>query len=183
MMDVVVWRREKRTELYAARAAMTAEQRHEAARKIAGGLDDHCIRHKPELIGLYWPIKYEPNLLAWACARVSSLRFCLPVVIARGRPLEYWHWMPGDAMQSGVWGIQIPARRDVATPDLMIAPLLGFDRDRYRLGNGGGYFDRTLAAHVDRPFLIGVGYESGALETIHPQPHDVPMDLIMTERS
>ena len=68
-------------------------------------------------------------------------------------------------------------------PDLMVAPLLGFDGDRYRLGNGGGYFDRTLAARVDRPFVIGVGYEAGALETIHPQPHDVPMDLIMTERS
>jgi 5-formyltetrahydrofolate cyclo-ligase len=76
MMDVVAWRREKRIELYTARKAMTAEQRHEAARRIAGRLDDHCIRRKPELVGLYWPIKYEPNLLAWA--RVSNLRFCLP---------------------------------------------------------------------------------------------------------
>jgi len=66
MTDVATWRRQKRTELYAARKAMTAEQRYEAARKIAIRLDDHCIRHKPELIGLYWPIKYEPNLLAWA---------------------------------------------------------------------------------------------------------------------
>ena len=86
-------------------------------------------------------------------------------------------------MQSGVWGIQIPARRDVVTPDLMIAPLLGFDRDRYRLGNGGGYFDRTLAARWDQPFVIGVGYALGELETIHPQAHDIPMDLILTERS
>jgi hypothetical protein len=64
-------------------------------------------------------------------------------------------------MRSGVWDIQVPASRDVVTPDLMIAPLLGFDRDRYRLGNGGGYFDRTLAARMDRPFVIGVGYASG----------------------
>ena len=53
--------------------------------------------------------------------------------------LEYWLWMPGDQTQSGVWGIQIPARREVVTPDLMIAPLLGFDRARYRLGNGRGH--------------------------------------------
>jgi 5-formyltetrahydrofolate cyclo-ligase len=85
-------------------------------------------------------------------------------------------------MQSGIWGIQIPAWRDSVLPDLMIAPLLGFDRDRYRRGNGG-YFDRTLGARVDRPFVIGVGYASGELQTIHPQAHDVPMDLILTERS
>jgi 5-formyltetrahydrofolate cyclo-ligase len=161
MMDVAAWRREKRVELYAARKAMTAEQRQEAARTIAVRLDDHCIRHKPELIGLYWPIKYEPNLLAWARARARSLQFCLPVVVSRGQPLEYWRWTPGDPMQSGVWEIQVPTRRDVVTPDLMVAPLLGFDRNRYRLGNGGGYFDRTLAARTDRPFVIGVGYATG----------------------
>jgi 5,10-methenyltetrahydrofolate synthetase len=162
---------------------MTAEQRHDAAQKIARGLDDHCTRQRPTLVGLYWPIKYEPNLLSWAHARVQSLRFCLPVVVSRGQPLEYWHWTPGDPMQSGVWEIQVPARRDVVAPDLMIAPLLGFDRERYRLGNGGGYFDRTLAARTDHPFVIGVGYATGELETIYPQPHDIPMGQILTERS
>jgi 5-formyltetrahydrofolate cyclo-ligase len=183
MMDVAGWRREKRLELYEARKAMTVGQRHDAARKIADRLDDHCAHHKPTLIGLYWPIKCEPYLLSWARGRAQALQFCLPVVVARGQPVEYWRWMPGDAMQSGVWSIQVPAQRDVVTPDLMIAPLLGFDRDRYRLGNGGGYFDRTLAARADRPFVIGVGYASGEMETIHPQPHDIPMDLILTERS
>ena len=81
MMDVAAWRREKRAELYAARKAMTAEQRHDAARKIAGGLDDHCARHKPALVGLYWPIKYEPNLLSWARARARRLA----VLLAGGR--------------------------------------------------------------------------------------------------
>jgi 5-formyltetrahydrofolate cyclo-ligase len=183
MMDVAAWRREQRLRLYAARKAMTGEQRHEAARKISSGLDDHCAHHKPVLVGLYWPIKYEPNLLSWAHAREQTLHFCLPVVVSRGQPLEYSLWTPGDLMRSGVWGIQVPARRDVVMPDLVIAPLLGFDRDRYRLGNGGGYFDRTLAMRLDRPFVVGVGYASGELETIHPRPHDIPMDLILTERA
>lgn len=183
MIDVAAWRREIRPRLYAARQAMTVEQRREAARKIAAALDDHCASQRPALVGLYWPIKYEPGLLSWARARAQTLRFCLPVVVARGQPLEYWRWAPGDATRSGVWGIQVPVRRDVVTPDLMIAPLLGFDRDRYRLGNGGGYFDRTLAARGDSPFVIGVGYASGALETIHPQPYDIPMNLILTEKS
>lgn|SRR5689334_16357942 len=182
-MDVMAWRREKRRELYAAREAIPPAERRQAAEKIAAGLEEHCARHKPAWIGLYWPIKYEPNLLSWARSQASTLRFCLPVVVARGQPLEYWRWTPGDAMQSGVWGIQVPAQRDVVTPDVMVAPLVGFDRDKYRLGNGGGYFDRTLAALPDRPFVIGVGYALGELETIHPQPHDVPMDMILTEKS
>ncbi len=125
MMDVAAWRQSKRAELYAARKAMTAEQRHEATRAIARELDDRCRRHRPTRVGLYWPIKYEPNLLSWARARSQSLYFCLPVVVSQGHPLEYWHWTPGDPMQSGVWEIQVPARRNVVTPDLIIAPLLG----------------------------------------------------------
>ena len=183
MIDVAAWRRAKRVELYAARKGMTAEQRHDAAQEISCGLDDHCRRHKPTLVGLYWPIKYEPNLLSWARGRARRLRFCLPVVVSRGQPLEYWRWTPGDPMQSGVWEIRVPDRRDVVMPDLMVAPLLGYDYDRYRLGNGGGYFDRTLATRADRPFVIGVGYKNSKLETIYPQPHDIPMDLILTERS
>jgi 5-formyltetrahydrofolate cyclo-ligase len=182
-VDVAAWRRTQRQRLYAVRKAMTAEQRHEAAGKIACRLDEYCVCHRPALIGLYWPIKYEPNLLSWAYARAPTLRFCLPVVVARGQPLEYWAWTPGDMMQPSVWAIQIPARPEVVTPDLVIAPLLGFDRLGYRLGNGGGYFDRTLAAQTGRPFVIGVGYASGELETIHPQPHDIAMDLILTERT
>ena len=99
-MDVAAWRREKRTALYAARKAITAEQRHKAVRKIADRLDDHCIHHKPALVGIYWPIKCEPNLLSWARMRVQTLRFCLPVVVSRGQPLEYWLWTPGRSWQA-----------------------------------------------------------------------------------
>jgi len=182
-MDIVAWRRETRAVRYALREAMTAEQRHDAARKIAAGLDRYCADHKPGRIGLYWPIKHEPNLFAWARERSIELQFCLPVVVARGQPLEYWPCPSGDAMRSGVWGIQVPSHRDVVMPNLMIAPLVGFDRARYRLGNGGGYFDRTLASLVDRPFVIGVGYSCRELATIHPKPHDIPMNMILTERS
>ena len=64
----------------------------------------------------------------------------------------------------------------------MIAPLVGFDVAGYRLGHGGGYFDRTLASVLNRPnIIIGVGYRQSKLSTIYPQPHDVPMDIIVTE--
>jgi 5,10-methenyltetrahydrofolate synthetase len=181
MMDVAAWRRERRAELYAAREAMTAQERHDAAKVIAAELDRWCTRRRAVRIGLYWPVKYEPNLLAWARERADEVAFCLPVVVSRGHPLEYWHWKPGDAMQPGVWGIPVPARREPVMPDMVVAPVVGFDQARYRLGNGGGYFDRTLAALEPRPFAIGIGYAHSELATIRPLPHDIPMDAIVTE--
>ena len=182
-MNVDAWRRGKRTELYAARRAMTPGQRRKAAQLMANRLNDHCASFRPSCLGFFWPIRHEPNLLAWASAQAQSLEFCLPVVVARNQPLEYWSWQPGEAMQSGLWGIPIPSRRRVVKPDMMIAPLVGFDQGKYRLGNGGGYFDRTLAVREDRPIVVGVGYAAGELPTIYPMSHDIPMDLIVTERS
>ena len=72
--------------------------------------------------------------------------------------------------------------REEVCPDVVIAPVVGYDRDAYRLGYGGGYFDRTLAAIPRRPLIIGVGYSQAAIPTIYPQPHDIPMDKIVTER-
>ena len=66
-------------------------------------------------------------------------------------------------------------------PTNLLVPLVGFDTAAYRLGHGGGYYDRTLANLNPRPLTVGVGYEFGRLETIYPQPHDIPMDAIVTE--
>ena len=86
-------------------------------------------------------------------------------------------------MQTGIWNIPIPKERDVLMPDAVIVPLVGFDGSRYRLGYGGGYFDRTLAAAVPRPYAIGLDYADSVLQTIYPQPHDIPMNLIVTDQS
>src|ERR671925_309016 len=71
--------------------------------------------------------------------------------------------------------------RRVVRPTAFLVPLVGFDSDGYRLGYGGGYYDRTLSAVDPRPLTVGIGYEIGRLETIHPQPHDIPTDAIVTE--
>jgi 5-formyltetrahydrofolate cyclo-ligase len=86
-------------------------------------------------------------------------------------------------MNTGIWNIPIPKERDVLMPDAVIVPLVGFDESGFRLGYGGGYFDRTLAAAIPRPYAIGLGYEHSVLRTIYPQPHDIPMDMIVTEQS
>ncbi|HEY6918451.1 MAG TPA: 5-formyltetrahydrofolate cyclo-ligase, partial [Tabrizicola sp.] len=74
-----------------------------------------------------------------------------------------------------------PPDAPVLTPDIALAPLVGWTVEGYRLGYGGGYFDRTLAALSPRPFTIGIGFETACLPTIFPQPHDIPLDVILTE--
>ena len=181
---VAAWRKQQRARLTALRATVAPEQRAAAARSIAAGLDRAVAALAVRTIGLFWPIEGEISLLPWgrAIAEQRGAELCLPVVVTPKAPLEYWRWTPGEAMQPGFWNIPQPSRREVVLPDLMLAPVLGFDAANYRLGYGGGYFDRTLATRQPRPFVIGVGYDFGALETIFPQPHDIPLDGVLTEQ-
>jgi 5,10-methenyltetrahydrofolate synthetase len=77
------------------------------------------------------------------------------VIVQKSAPLEFWVWKPGMPMDRGVWDIPVPATREAVEPDVLIAPLVGFDTAGFRLGYGGGYFDRTLAASSPRPYCIG----------------------------
>jgi 5,10-methenyltetrahydrofolate synthetase len=83
-------------------------------------------------------------------------------------------------LERGIWNIPVPAKGDEVIPTVTIAPLVGFDAACFRLGYGGGYFDRTLASLESRPTVIGVGYAFAAIATIRPQRHDIPMDWIVT---
>jgi 5,10-methenyltetrahydrofolate synthetase len=105
----------------------------------------------------------------------------LPVVVEKGQPLEFYLWQTGEALARGVWNIPIPAKPKPCRPDIVVAPVVGFDAACYRLGYGGGFFDRTLAAMAEKPRVIGIGYSGSRIATIYPQPHDIPMDIIVTE--
>jgi 5-formyltetrahydrofolate cyclo-ligase len=181
--SIASWRRQQRSALITKREAMTPVERKQVETAIMEKLDRLIDERASSIIGIYWPIRNEPNLIPWARAltRRRGAVLCLPVVVAPKMPLEYWRWQPGDPMRAGIWNIPNPAERDVKSPDLVLAPLVGFDLQSYRLGYGGGYFDRTLAAQEQRPFAVGIGYDFGALETIFPQPHDLPMNAILTE--
>lgn len=178
--DVARWRKVERERLIAARLALPAEYRDAQAHAIARGLDP-LLPGSCRIVSLYWPIRGEPDLRPWMhelCAR--GVRVALPVIIAYGRPLEFREWQPGARLERGAWKIPFPADGAVLVPDVAIAPLVGFDCECYRLGYGGGFFDRTLARLAPSPVAIGVGYPEIALPTIFPQPHDVPMDWIVT---
>ena len=120
-------------------------------------------------LGVFWPFRAEFDPLPLIETLVAAGRIvALPVVVERRRPLEYRAWRPGESLVNGVWDIPIPEKREIIAPAMVLAPLVGFDGASFRLGYGGGYFDRTLAASTPRPFAIGVGFEFQRLETIYP---------------
>lgn len=109
-------------------------------------------------------------------------RCALPVVVEKKASLVFRLWEPGRKLVPGVWNIPIPPDGAEVFPDVVVAPVVGFDCAGYRLGYGGGFFDRTLASFPNRPLAVGVGYDVAAISTIYPLSHDVPMEAIVTER-
>jgi len=175
------WRRAERERLLALRQDMPPAQRRALGEKIEAALKA-ALGAVPGAIGVYWPFRaeFDPRgIVDWAVA--SRRAVALPVVVDKKGPLEYRSWQPGEALIDGVWNIPVPEKREIVVPAAVLAPLVGFDAECYRLGYGGGYFDRTLAVLRPRPLAIGVGFAMQEIASIHPQPFDVPMDLIVTE--
>jgi len=185
--DVARWRTAQRERLRAERMALSTEARVRIAEALARGLDAFLGARIGDLSGLvvsgYWPIKGEPDLRPWMTAlHARGARVALPVVETRAAPLVFRLWEPGMAMERGHWNILVPPQgAERVVPAVCLAPLVGWDADSYRLGYGGGYFDRTLAALDPRPLAIGVGLQGARLNTIVPQPHDIRLSAIVTE--
>ena len=103
------------------------------------------------------------------------------MVVAAGSPLIFRRWHAEAKMEPGAMGIPMPTGTDVVRPDAILLPANGFDECGYRLGYGAGYFDRTIAILRPHVQVIGIAYEIGRLPSIQPQPHDEPMDVVVTE--
>jgi 5-formyltetrahydrofolate cyclo-ligase len=181
-----LWRKNERERLVSARLALEATTLH-AFRSV---IDNHIERAFPGLargtLAFCWPFKneYDPRFLAHRL-RERGASTALPVVVAPRQPLIFRLWKPGDELAKGVYDIPYPAAGDPVVPDAALVPMNGFDESGYRLGYGGGFFDRTLAAlrlaDPKRPVAIGVTYELARMATIHPQSYDIPMDYVVTE--
>lgn len=181
-LEVALWRKAERARLIDSRLAIPADARAAMAGKIAEGLDAAIGNVSGRIVSLYWPFRGEPDMRPWigsVIARGGTI--ALPIVVEKARPLIFRAYKPGDRLEKGVWNIPIPAEGPAVLPDIVISPLVGVDPQRYRLGYGGGFFDRTLAAMPTKPLVIGIGYDIQRIPTIHPQPHDIPMDRIVTE--
>jgi 5-formyltetrahydrofolate cyclo-ligase len=182
--EVRRWRKAQRESLIIRRLAASLDERKARNALIGERLQSVIAEGSASrLIGFYWPFKgeYDPRPLM-RMLHQQGVGLALPVVAERAQPLVFRRWWPGMRMVRGIWDIPVPAEGDPVSPDTVVAPLVGFDPSGYRLGYGGGYYDRTLAAMPERPLVIGVGFELSCMETIHPQPHDIPMDVIITEQ-
>lgn len=132
-------------------------------------------------IGLYWPMKNEPDVRPLFADWPNR---ALPAAVAPHTPLSFRPWRADGAMTEDCYGIPTPATAEVVQPQLVIVPLLGFTRTGFRLGYGGGFYDRTLSLWRSqgwRGTTVGVGFADAEVADFTPAPHDVPLDVVVTE--
>lgn len=181
-MDVAAWRREIRARLIDARLGIPAEEHQRASRSIENHLEEILGALPPQTLSAYWPFKAEVDLRPlMERLQLKGWLTALPSVVGRRRPLEFLRWTAGMEMDLGPYDIPVPRDRKVVQPNVVIAPLVAFDKNNYRIGYGSGYFDITLAALQPPPLTIGVGFEFCGIETIHPLPTDIQLNFIVTE--
>lgn len=131
-------------------------------------------------LGVYWPIRGEPDLRPiYADLAMRGVALALPVVTDKQGPLKFIQWKPGDPMTRDTFGVAIPQAGPELHPDALLIPCVGFNAQRFRLGYGGGFYDRTLA-NAPRPLAIGVGYAC-TLVTFDTDPYDMALDVVITE--
>jgi 5,10-methenyltetrahydrofolate synthetase len=172
-----------RKQLLTARRAIDGATRAAWDRAIGDQVLAWWTAEQPSALGVYWPLRDEPDLHpAYAELARLGARLLLPVVVLKDAALEFAEWLPGEAMVKDQMGVAVPAdlRLQTAYPPALLVPCLGFNADGYRLGYGGGFYDRTLARHTPRPQTLGIGYQCLQVP-FGADAHDVALDRIITE--
>lgn len=148
------------------------------------------LRRSDVTIGAYWPIKGEfdplPALHRWKedgelLDEPQRRRIGLPVVNKEHRTLVFHAWYPGCQMEEDAYGIPKPKDTEVVVPTLLFVPCVGYGPGGYRLGYGGGFYDRTLASLQPHPYTVGLSFALGFVDDLLPEAHDVPLDAILNE--
>ncbi|MCA0177842.1 MAG: 5-formyltetrahydrofolate cyclo-ligase [Proteobacteria bacterium] len=175
-------KRELRKQLQAER--MSLPDREARAERLQEMLRVWLVGRREQLIGAYWPIKGEfdalPALFRWTEGG-EGRRIGLPVMNKVTRQLTFHTWFPGCPMEEDGYGIPKPKETPSFHPTLLIVPCVGFGPGGLRLGYGGGFYDRTLAALAPRPVTVGLAYAHGYVPWLEAEPHDVPMDAVLTD--
>ena len=185
--SLVLQRQGWRKERIAARRSMPPDARATADTTLNKALRGALDAIDTGVLAFYWPIQAEfdarPAVAEWLTGSGQSgeeRRAVLPVVIGKDQPLRFRAWQPDTVMQPAGFGTSVPSTGEWLVPTVLLIPLVGFDEAGYRLGYGGGYYDRTLAALQPRPRTIGIGYAAGKLATIYPQSYDMKLDALLT---
>ena len=183
MNDWRDWRKQRRMELMALREAIAGDDYESWSSAITESLKQGFPILGHSVVGFCWPHRreYDPrSFMEYIQARGATA--ALPEVVNRREPLCFRKWWRDAPMKAGMYDIPVPDNTELVRVSALVIPMIGFDTAGFRLGYGGGYFDRTLIAMSPRPLAIGVAFEILRLEDTHPQPHDIPMDFIVTER-
>ncbi|MFZ4710634.1 MAG: 5-formyltetrahydrofolate cyclo-ligase [Zwartia sp.] len=155
-------------------------------------LNDVSQQSTPLIVAGFWPLEYEPDLRPLLHQLdQNQVTVCLPVIVERHAPLEFHRWTPNTTLSAQGFGVMEPPRQQALIPDILLVPTLGFTTKAARLGYGGGYYDRSLAAlhHASNgPLKIGIAWQQGLLtqasnssdQAFTPQAHDVILDAIAT---
>ena len=177
------WRKAQRERLIRERCALDPATVERWRRRIDAFLERSFPGLAGRRVAFCWPIKNEYDARHFArTLRSRGSLTALPVVVAPRQPLLFREWHPGVELAKGAMDIPYPASSAEVVPEAVLLPMNGWDAKGYRLGYGAAFFDRTLASLERRPVVIGVSYEQARLDTIHPQPWDIPVDYLVTER-
>ncbi|GAB1388085.1 MAG: 5-formyltetrahydrofolate cyclo-ligase [Rubrivivax sp.] len=171
-----------RRQLQAERQAMV--DRHQRSVQLQDVLRVWLVGRGESTIGAYWPIKGEfdalPALYRWSEADAAR-RIGLPVTDRATKQLSFHVWYPGCPMEDDAYGIPKPKDTEAFVPQMLLVPCVGFGPRGLRLGYGGGFYDRTLAALQPRPLTVGVAYSNAFVPWLQAEPHDVPLDALLTD--
>lgn len=180
--DISAWRKAQREHWIAWRGAVPQAQCMAWGEQMTALLRPLLPAPQGMVVGFCWPFRAEFDArFAVHHWREQGAVTALPEVTGKGQPLRFSQWWPGAPMTRGVYDIPIPDGTPVVLPDILIVPMNACDGRGYRLGYGGGYFDRTLVALERRVVAIGVMYDACRVPSIFPQAHDIAMDLLVTE--
>ena len=169
-----------RNRLLKERLQMPLVKRELAEKKISVDLKQ-ILSSKKGALGFYWPVRgeFDPRQVVkdWLFLKNAN-EACLPVIVEKNKPMIFREWIPEQPMIKGTFNIDVPHPKNrILIPNILLVPTLGFNQKNFRLGYGGGYYDRTLPQY--KAFTIGLCFKHGKCRDIAEEKHDMPLDLVI----
>ncbi len=173
-----------RKQYIALRNAISDERRKIAAQKAARNFINNFTLKNEDIIAAYYPIGSELDIRPLIkILRKKNLRLCLPTVVKKDNALIFRHWKEGAKLTKDLYNIPTPDENsEQLEPNIIITPLIAFDKNGNRLGYGKGYYDRTIANMQKRALIIGYAYAMQEVENIKYQQHDKGLDYLVSEK-
>lgn len=179
------FRRALRRQHIERRLALSADECAVLSAKVCAQVQNNFPQLAGLRVGFCWPVNNEPDLrpliMSWIESGQTGFAALLPVVLEASAALAFRKWTPGERLIADRYGIPTPAEGEFLLPQALLLPVNAFDAACYRIGYGGGFFDRTLAALKPAPLSIGVGFELARVDSVRPEAHDVRLDAMVSE--